>query len=44
MYNSTYHLPRGFSNTAPGEGHTNKYGHACIAQELYKHIAKEEKQ
>lgn len=44
MYRNTYHLPRGFSNTAPGEGHTNKYGHACIAQELYKYIAKEEDQ
>lgn len=40
MYRTTNHLPRGFSNTTPGEGHTNKYGHACIAQTLYEYIAK----
>lgn len=42
MYNSTNRLPRGYCNTAPGVGHTNKYGHACVAQELYKCITKEE--
>lgn len=42
MYNSTGRLPRGFSNTAPGVGHTNKYGHACVARELYKCITKED--
>ena len=35
MYMQTFHLPRGFSNTAVGKGHTNKYGHSCIAQTLY---------
>lgn len=35
-YNETYHLPHGFSNTAVGEGHLNKYGHGVIAKELYE--------
>lgn len=38
-YRNTYRLPHGFSNTAVGMGHTNRYGHACIAEALYKHIA-----
>lgn len=38
MYSETKHLPRGFSNTNPGEGHTNKYGHEAIAIELFNHI------
>ena len=37
-YNNTLHLPHGFSNTAVGTGHTNKYGHARIAEALYEHI------
>lgn len=37
-YNATYRLPNGFSNTAVGEGHLNKYGHEVIAKELYKLI------
>jgi hypothetical protein len=41
MYRDTYLLPRGFSNTAPGEGPTNKYGHACVAQALYQCITEE---
>ncbi len=39
MYLETNHLPRGFANTAVGKGHTNKYGHACFADTLYKYIA-----
>ena len=35
MYETTDRLPFGFSNTAVGTGHINKYGHACVAQELY---------
>jgi len=31
-------LPRGFNNTAPGEGHLNQTGHALVAQELSKVI------
>ena len=42
MYNTTNRLPRGYSNTVAGEGHTNKYGHACIARELYQLITKED--
>ena len=42
MYNSTYRLPRGYCNTTTGVGHTNKYGHACVARELYKCITKED--
>lgn len=37
-YIETYHLPHGFSNTAVGEGHLNKYGHGVIAKELYELI------
>lgn len=43
MYNETYILPQGFSNTAVGEGHINKYGHSEIAKELYRHITEEKK-
>lgn len=38
-YNKTYRLPHGFSNTAVGKGHLNKYGHEVTANELYKLIA-----
>lgn len=31
-------LPHGFSNTAVGQGHLNKYGHKMIAEKLYKII------
>lgn len=31
-------LPHGFSNTAVGQGHLNKYGHKMIAEKLYKTI------
>lgn len=43
-YNETYKLPYGFSNTAVGKGHLNKYGHEIISNELYKLIAELEKQ
>lgn len=35
MYEKTNHLPQGFSNTAIGRGHANRYGHNCIAEKLY---------
>lgn len=38
MYKETNNLPQGFSNTAVGAGHTNKYGHNCIAEEIYNFI------
>ncbi len=41
VYNDTYHLPRGFSNTSVGEGHTNKYGHSAIANEIYRCITED---
>ena len=37
-YSETYHLPHGFSNTAVGKGHLNKFGHEVIANELYELI------
>lgn len=41
-YGNTYILPYGFSNTPVGSGHLNKYGHAMIADELYKLISEDE--
>lgn len=38
MYEETNRLPFGFSNTAVGAGHTNRYGHSCIARDLYTFI------
>lgn len=35
-YRKNYTLPYGFCNTSVGGGHLNKYGHAMIAEELYK--------
>lgn len=35
-YEESYTLPYGFANTSVGTGHLNKYGHAMIADELYK--------
>lgn len=29
-------VPYGFSNTAPGEGHMNRYGHEMVAEKLYE--------
>jgi hypothetical protein len=31
-------VPYGFSNTLPGEGHLNKYGHKIIAERLSRTI------
>lgn len=41
-YESAYILPYGFSNTPVGSGHMNKYGHAMMADELYKLILEDE--
>lgn len=35
-YEKFYCVPYGFSNTTMGEGHLNEYGHAIIADEIYK--------
>lgn len=43
LYNETYNLPQGFSNTVVGEGHINEYGHAEIAKELYEYITEDKK-
>ena len=37
-YTQAHHLPHGFANTQVGTGHTNKYGHNCIAEVLYSII------
>lgn len=37
-YNDNQILPRGFVNTAMGDGHLNRDGHALIADELYRII------
>ena len=42
MYNETYCLPHGFTNTAVGKGHLNKYGHACIADILFNLVTTED--
>ena len=42
MYNEMHCLPHGFSNTAVGTGHLNKFGHKSIANELYKYIVNSE--
>lgn len=42
MYNETHCLPHGFTNTAIGKGHLNKYGHACIAAVLFNFVTTEE--
>jgi len=38
MYYKTKKLPHGFSNTAVGKGHMNKYAHECIANEIFNYI------
>lgn len=43
MYINTNNLPQGFSNTAVGKGHINKYGHSVIAEELCEFIMEENK-
>jgi len=37
-YRETYRLPFGFTNTRPGSGHINKWGHRIFAQEVYRVI------
>jgi hypothetical protein len=37
-YNDEKIVPYGFSNTIPGEGHLNKYGHEIIAERLSRTI------
>ncbi len=37
-YNLFHRLPHGFSNTAVGKGHLNRYGHMLMAQELFEKI------
>lgn len=41
-YEKEYILPKGFSNTAVGEGHLNAYGHKMIAEEIEKTILRRE--
>lgn len=41
-YTKNYIIPNGFNNTSIGSGHMNKYGHAMMADELYKLIEGEE--
>ncbi len=41
-YEDNYILPYGFCNTPVGSGHLNKWGHAMIADELYKIISEVE--
>lgn len=41
-YERSHILPHGFSNSPVGKGHLNKYGHAMIAEELYKMILEED--
>ena len=41
-YYKSYILPYGFSNTPVGEGHSNRYGHRMIAEELAEAIEREE--
>ncbi len=40
-YEETHRLPHGFSNTAVGTGHINRYGHRLIAQAVYNAIEEE---
>lgn len=42
-YKETYRLPHGFSNTAVGTGHINRYGHQVMAQTVYDVIEEEDK-
>ena len=37
-YAKDYTVPCGFSNTSAGSGHLNRYGHAFVADELYRLI------
>lgn len=42
MYNEEHHVPHGFSTGEIGAGHINKYGHAAIADRLYRYIESSE--
>lgn len=41
-YNENYRLPFGFTNTEPGGGHINKWGHRIFAQEVCRVIRETE--
>ncbi len=41
-YNENYRLPFGFTNTEPGRGHINKWGHRIFAQEVCRVIRETE--
>lgn len=38
MFYEENHVPHGFSTGQIGVGHINKYGHAVIAESLYRYI------
>ena len=38
MFYEENHVPHGFSTGQIGVGHINKYGHAVIAESLYRDI------
>ena len=42
MYYEEHYVPHGFSTGEIGAGHINKYGHAAIADRLYRHIKSSE--
>lgn len=42
MYYEEHHVPHGFSTGEIGAGHINKYGHAAIADRLYRYIESSE--
>lgn len=42
LYEEKYTLAHGFSNTAVGEGHLNKYGHQVIADRLSEVIMEDQ--
>lgn len=42
MYYEENHVPHGFSTGEMGAGHINKYGHAAIADRLYRYIESSE--
>lgn len=42
MYYEKHHVPHGFSTGEIGAGHINKYGHAAIADRLYRYIESSE--
>ena len=42
MYYEENHVPHGFSTGEIGAGHINKYGHAAIADRLYRYIESSE--